>query len=97
MGVFDGDGGKHFFQAMLDEDELGHKTTPGAFATNLSWYKNEMQRRHIEFVPDISCDSGGPPVRWRGATAQESKESDLHAVSNGAVNSYSAKKLVRVF
>ena len=60
VGVFDGDGGKHFFQAMLDEDELGHKTTPGAFATNLSWYKNEMQRRHIEFVPDISCDSGGP-------------------------------------
>ena len=49
--VFDGDGGKHFFQAMADPH--------GPIAGNYSRWSAAMRDRFLEFVPNLYCGSGG--------------------------------------
>ena len=60
FGLFDADGFLHFWHAMMNEDESGQPTAPGAFTANLTRYKTRMGERHIEMVPQLAAASGGP-------------------------------------
>ena len=44
-------GGNHFFQAYADQS--------GAVARNYTLWHRTMKDRHLEFVPNLACGSGG--------------------------------------